>query len=88
VNVTVLLSSGDVDEWDDVDNAKMEMDLGGALLIYKKVSHTVTDEESKEHKKQHHPFDVTPPREGDIVEVDAIAAVYAPGMWMKFEVND
>ena len=30
---TVLLASGDVDEWEGVRDAIMDMDMGGALLV-------------------------------------------------------
>lgn len=30
---TVLLSSGDVDEWADVRDAIMDVDLGGSLVV-------------------------------------------------------
>ncbi len=33
MKITVLLSSGSEDEWEDVGNAEMTMDLGGALVI-------------------------------------------------------
>jgi hypothetical protein len=88
-----MLSSGDFDDWDDIDNVKMEMDLGGALLIYKKSVHTVTAEEAEEYKRESRQRlsnrDASPVlhEEGEIVEIDAIVAVYAPGMWMKFEVD-
>jgi hypothetical protein len=34
MNVSVLLSSGDVDEWEDAHDAVMDMDLGGALRVF------------------------------------------------------
>lgn len=34
LNVTVLLASGDEDEWENVGDAVVDMDLGGALCIY------------------------------------------------------
>jgi len=57
MGVTVLLSSGDADEWSD-SSAEVTMDLGGALII----------------------------RDGEGDE-SPVLAVYAPGMWMKFEIN-
>lgn len=37
MKVTVLMSSGDEDVWDEVEAADMEMDLGGALVITARV---------------------------------------------------
>jgi hypothetical protein len=52
-NCTVLMASGDTDEWVDIKDAVMEVDLGGALMI--------------------------------VGSDDKVAAIYAPGMWMKVE---
>ncbi len=51
--VTVLLASGDEDTWDDVEDAVMNMEAGGALTV--------------------------------IGSDKNVAALYAPGMWMKVE---
>ena len=58
MDITVLLSSGETDEWENAD-ASMEMDLAGALIV----------------------------REESDNEDGRIVALYAPGMWMKLEVN-
>lgn len=56
MKIEVLLSSGDVDEWDEIEEVNMDMDLGGALCI-------IALEDAQR----------TP------------LCVYAPGMWMKWE---
>lgn len=55
MNVHVLLSSGEVDEWDDLTDVSVDMTLGGALVVR---------------------------------SAERIEAIYAGGMWMKFERSD
>lgn len=33
IDVRILLSSGQLDDWESIDECTMSMDLGGALLI-------------------------------------------------------
>lgn len=33
MNIAVMMASGDVDEWEDVSDAIVDMDLGGTLTI-------------------------------------------------------
>lgn len=65
VDVKVLLSSGEEDEWQNV-RIEMSMDLGGALLIYYDSDEDPVDEDNNP---------------------GSILAIYAPGMWMRTEVN-
>lgn len=94
MNVTVLLSSGDTDEWDDIENVRMDMDLGGALVVFRKCDHVVTPEESieslAEARKFRSPGELRQKayQEGETIQVDTIIGLYAPGMWMKFMVEE
>lgn len=55
MEIDVLLSSGDTDGWVDIIDTKVDMTLGGALVVTSRTR---------------------------------IEAVYAGGMWMKFERTD
>ena len=99
MDISVMQTSGDIDSWTDVENAVVDMNLGGALLIKKNVTVVVTAEQAAEAEQQLLDTGARPgspiytreraklPKQGDEITVERNLAVYAGGMWMKFEVD-
>lgn len=73
MNVRVLMSSGESDYWEDVDDA---LEVAGALYV---VSSTGEDPGKVLRLQEERP-------DGSVAGVDwEVEAIYAPGMWMKME---
>lgn len=89
MKVTVLLSSGDEDEWEDVADA---IPSDGALYvvslpdIFKPTDRTFSvTEEVKVGHRERSPMVMGIPHFEDKTTVYKLEALYAPGMWMKVE---
>lgn len=82
MNVSVLLSSGDVDDWEDAADA---VDDRGSLVV---LAHIEGDEVPGNIKTMQvrEPIDNGPGVElGEKSQIFQVCAIYAPGMWMKVE---
>lgn len=78
MDVQVLLSSGDSDQWVDVADT---IEQHGALLIVDRVDGDATDDVKTITVAQQGP-DPAAPAEW---QTFAVVAHYAPGMWMRAE---
>lgn len=89
MNITVMMASGDEDVWEDAADAVD--DRGSLVVLYPTLGYELSDSiktlEVTRELDRHIPQDgqFHEPQKVTKTEVFQVAAVYAPGMWMKVE---